>query len=101
MISEIVHLEETATEEEVLNELNRLNNDDSVSGILVQVPLPKQVSEQKILEAINPDKDVDGFHPINIGNYISMNKLFVPCTPLGIMEILKHADIDLEGKMQL
>ena len=53
MISEIVHLEETATEEEVLNELNRLNNDDSVSGILVQVPLPKQVSEQKILEAIN------------------------------------------------
>ena len=75
MISEIVHLEETATEEEVLNELNRLNNDDSVSGILVQVPLPKQVSEQKILEAINPDKDVDGFHPINIGNYISMNKL--------------------------
>ena len=75
MISEIVHLEETATEEEVLNELNRLNNDDSVSGILVQVPLPKQVSEQKILEAINPDKDVDGFHPINIGNYISTNKL--------------------------
>ena len=64
MISEIVHLEETATEEEVLNELNRLNNDDSVSGILVQVPLPKQVSEQKILEAINPDKDVDGFHPL-------------------------------------
>ena len=97
MISEIVHLEETATEEEVLNELNRLNNDDSVSGILVQVPLPKQVSEQKILEAINPDKDVDGFHPINIGNYISMNKLLY-LAPLGIMEILKHADIDLEGK---
>ena len=98
MISEIVHLEETATEEEVLNELNRLNNDDSVSGILVQVPLPKQVSEQKILEAINPDKDVDGFHPINIWKLYIDEQTFVPCTPLGIMEILKHADIDLEGK---
>ncbi|HCT4859486.1 TPA: bifunctional methylenetetrahydrofolate dehydrogenase/methenyltetrahydrofolate cyclohydrolase FolD [Staphylococcus aureus] len=98
MISEIVHLEETATEEEVLNELNRLNNDNSVSGILVQVPLPKQVSEQKILEAINPDKDVDGFHPINIGKLYIDEQTFVPCTPLGIMEILKHADIDLEGK---
>ncbi|MCM0449468.1 bifunctional methylenetetrahydrofolate dehydrogenase/methenyltetrahydrofolate cyclohydrolase FolD [Staphylococcus aureus] len=98
MISEIVHLEETATEEEVLNELNRLNNDDSVSGILVQVPLPKQVSEQKILEAINPDKDVDGFHPINIGKLYIDEQTFVPCTPLGIIEILKHADIDLEGK---
>ncbi|HCY6292833.1 TPA: bifunctional methylenetetrahydrofolate dehydrogenase/methenyltetrahydrofolate cyclohydrolase FolD [Staphylococcus aureus] len=98
MISEIVHLEETATEEEVLNELNRLNNDDSVSGILVQVPLPKQVSEQKILEAINPDKDVDGFHPINIGKLYIDEQTFVPCTPLGIMEILKHADIDLKGK---
>lgn len=98
MISEIVHLEETATEEEVLNELNRLNNDDSVSGILVQVPLPKQVSEQKILEAINPEKDVDGFHPINIGKLYIDEQTFVPCTPLGITEILKHADIDLEGK---
>ncbi|HDF5976512.1 TPA: bifunctional methylenetetrahydrofolate dehydrogenase/methenyltetrahydrofolate cyclohydrolase FolD [Staphylococcus aureus] len=98
MISEIVHLEETATEEEVLNELIRLNNDDSVSGILVQVPLPKQVSEQKILEAINPEKDVDGFHPINIGKLYIDEQTFVPCTPLGIMEILKHADIDLEGK---
>lgn len=98
MISEIVHLEETATEEEVLNELNRLNNDDSVSGILVQVPLPKQVSEQKILEAINPEKDMDGFHPINIGKLYIDEQTFVPCTPLGIMEILKHADIDLEGK---
>lgn len=98
MISEIVHLEEAATEEEVLNELNRLNNDDSVSGILVQVPLPKQVSEQKILEAINPEKDVDGFHPINIGKLYIDEQTFVPCTPLGIMEILKHADIDLEAK---
>lgn len=98
MISEIVHLEETATEEEVLNELERLNNDDSMSGILVQVPLPSQVSEQKVLEAINPEKDVDGFHPQNIGKLYIDEQTFVPCTPLGIMELLKNADIDLDGK---
>ena len=74
MISEIVHLDESTSEEEVLSELNRLNNDDTVSGILVQVPLPKQVSEQKVLETINPNKDVDGFHPINIENCILMSK---------------------------
>ena len=98
MISEIIHLDESTSEEVVLSELNRLNNDDTVSGILVQVPLPKQVSEQKVLEAINPEKDVDGFHPIHIGNLYIDEQTFVPCTPLGIMEILKHADINLEGK---
>jgi methylenetetrahydrofolate dehydrogenase (NADP+)/methenyltetrahydrofolate cyclohydrolase len=98
MISEIVHLSEDTSEEDVLSELERLNNDDSVSGILVQVPLPKQVSEQKVLEAINPEKDVDGFHPSNIGKLYIDEQTFVPCTPLGIMEILKHADIDIEGK---
>ena len=85
MISEIVHLDEDTSEEDVLKELDRLNNDDSVSGILVQVPLPKQVSEQKILEAINPEKDVDGFHPSNIGKLYIDEQTFVPCTPLGIM----------------
>src|SRR5699024_4344709 len=94
MISEIVHMDESSSEEEVLNELERLNNDDSVSGILVQVPLPEQVSEAKVLEAINPDKDVDGFNPINIGRLYTGERTFIPCTPLGIMEILKHADID-------
>ncbi|WP_426361060.1 bifunctional methylenetetrahydrofolate dehydrogenase/methenyltetrahydrofolate cyclohydrolase FolD [Mammaliicoccus sciuri] len=98
MISEIVHMDESSTEEEVLSELDRLNNDDSVSGILVQVPLPKQVSEAKVLEAINPDKDVDGFNPINIGRLYTGERTFIPCTPLGIMEILKYADIDLKGK---
>lgn len=98
MISEIIHLDESTSEEVVLSELNRLNNDDTVNGILVQVPLPKQVSEQKVLEAINPEKDVDGFHPINIGKLYIDEQTFVPCTPLGIMEILKHADINLEGK---
>lgn len=98
MIFEIAHLDESTSEEDVLKELDRLNNDDSVSGILVQVPLPKQVSEQKVLESINPDKDVDGFHPSNIGKLYIDEQTFVPCTPLGIMEILKHADINLEGK---
>lgn len=98
MISEIARLDESTSEEDVLKELDRLNNDDSVSGILVQVPLPKQVSEQKVLESINPDKDVDGFHPSNIGKLYIDEQTFVPCTPLGIMEILKHADINLEGK---
>ena len=98
MISEIVHLEESSTEEEVLNELKLLNEDDSVSGILVQVPLPDQVSEQKVLESINPDKDVDGFHPTNIGKLYIDEQTFVPCTPLGVMELLNHADIDLDGK---
>ncbi|QDX01034.1 bifunctional methylenetetrahydrofolate dehydrogenase/methenyltetrahydrofolate cyclohydrolase FolD [Staphylococcus chromogenes] len=98
MISEVIHLEEDTSEEDVLKELDRLNNDESVSGILVQVPLPKQVDEQKVLDAIDPDKDVDGFHPINIGRlYLDQAKL-IPCTPLGVMELLKHADIDLEGK---
>lgn len=98
MISEVIHLEEDTSEEDVLKELERLNTDESVSGILVQVPLPKQVDEQKVLDAIDPDKDVDGFHPINIGRlYLDQAKL-IPCTPLGVMELLKHADIDLEGK---
>ncbi|MEB7824100.1 bifunctional methylenetetrahydrofolate dehydrogenase/methenyltetrahydrofolate cyclohydrolase FolD [Staphylococcus chromogenes] len=98
MISEVIHLEEDTSEEDVLKELERLNNDESVSGILVQVPLPKQVDEQKVLDAIDPDKDVDGFHPINIGRlYLDQAKL-IPCTPLGVMELLKHAGIDLEGK---
>lgn len=98
MISEVIHLDEETSEADVLKELDRLNNDDTVSGILVQVPLPKQVNEQKVLDAIDPDKDVDGFHPINIGRlYLDEAKL-IPCTPLGVMELLKHADIDLEGK---
>ncbi|MCO4338122.1 bifunctional methylenetetrahydrofolate dehydrogenase/methenyltetrahydrofolate cyclohydrolase FolD [Staphylococcus agnetis] len=98
MISEVIHLDEATSEADVLKELDRLNNDDTVSGILVQVPLPKQVDEQKVLDAIYPDKDVDGFHPINIGRlYLDEAKL-IPCTPLGVMELLKHADIDLEGK---
>ena len=97
MASDIVHLEESATEEEVLDTVRRLNEDENVHGILVQVPLPKQVDENKVLEAIAPEKDVDGFSPINIGRLYTGQKTFIPCTPLGIMELLKHTG-SLEGK---
>ncbi len=97
MASDIVHLEESATEEEVLDTVRRLNEDENVHGILVQVPLPKQVDENKVLEAIAPEKDVDGFSPINIGRLYTGQETFIPCTPLGIMELLKHTG-SLEGK---
>lgn len=97
MASDIVHLEESATEEEVLDTVRRLNEDENVHGILVQVPLPKQVDENKVLEAIVPEKDVDGFSPINIGRLYTGQETFIPCTPLGIMELLKHTG-SLEGK---
>lgn len=97
MSSGIIHLEEDATEEEVLDTVRRLNEDDNVHGILVQVPLPKQVDENKVLEAIAPEKDVDGFSPVNIGRMYTEQETFIPCTPLGIMELLKHTG-SLEGK---
>lgn len=97
MTSGIVHLEEDATEAEVLSEVERLNNDDNVHGILVQVPLPDQVEEDKVLEAIAPHKDVDGFSPVNIGRMYTGQRTFIPCTPLGIMELLKQTG-PLEGK---
>lgn len=98
MSSSIIHLDESTTEAALLEEIDKLNNDDNVHGILVQVPLPKQIDETKVLEKIAPEKDVDGFNPINIGRLYAGVETYIPCTPLGIMEILKHADIDLEGK---
>lgn len=95
--SSIVRLDEDTSEEEVLAAVEKLNNDDKVNGILVQVPLPKQVDENKVLEAIAPHKDVDGFSPINIGRLYTGQRTFVPCTPLGIMELLKQTG-SLEGK---
>lgn len=97
MESSIVRLDEDTSEEEVLAAVEKLNNDDKVNGILVQVPLPEQVDENKVLEAIAPHKDVDGFSPINIGRLYTGQRTFVPCTPLGIMELLKHTG-SLEGK---
>lgn len=97
MDSSIVRLDEDTSEADVLKAVEELNNDDNVHGILVQVPLPKQVDENKVLEAIAPHKDVDGFSPVNIGRLYTGQRTFVPCTPLGIMELLKHTG-SLEGK---
>ena len=97
MTSDIVHLDGETSEEDLLAEIERLNNDEKVHGILVQVPLPKQISEDKVLEAIAPEKDVDGFSPVNIGRLYTGQRTFKPCTPLGIMELLKHTG-SLEGK---
>jgi len=86
------------SEDEILSQIRELNHDSEIHGILVQLPLPKQLSEQKILEAVDPRKDVDGFHPINIGKFISGQSSFIPCTPLGIMNLLEENEIQVEGK---
>lgn len=96
--SEILRLDATTTEEELLAHIHRLNDDEKVHGILVQLPLPDQISEQAVIEAISPEKDVDGFHPINIGKMMTGQKTFLPCTPYGIITMLKSQNIPLEGK---
>src|SRR5699024_1907524 len=83
--SEIIEMPQTISEEQLLNEINRLNEDDSVHGILVQLPLPNHINEQLVIETINPKKDVDGFHPINIGHMMLGKSTFLPCTPYGII----------------
>lgn len=92
------HLEETTTEEELLELIDKLNKDASVRGILVQLPLPKSISEDKVLMAISPEKDVDGFHPMNVGNLCIGRKGFLSCTPAGVIELLKRYNIDIAGK---
>lgn len=87
-----------ASEEELLALVSKLNMDDKINGILVQLPLPKQIDEKKVLYAINPAKDVDGFHPENIGKIVVGEDVFLPCTPHGIMVLLEHTGIDLKGK---
>ena len=96
--SEVFKLDKYADYNDIYDIINRLNNDDSVNGILVQLPLPNHLDEQKILSIINPDKDVDGFHPENVGNLFLGNDTIVSCTPQGIMDILHHYDIDIAGK---
>ena len=92
------HLEENTTEEELLELIDKLNKDDSVRGILVQLPLPKAISEDKVLMAIAPTKDVDGFHPMNVGNLCIGRKGFLSCTPAGVIELLKRYNIEIAGK---
>lgn len=88
----------TTTEQELLELVERLNQDARIDGILVQLPLPEQINEAKILEAISPAKDVDGFHPYNVGRLVTGNPLFKPCTPYGVMVMLQRIGVDLKGK---
>jgi methylenetetrahydrofolate dehydrogenase (NADP+)/methenyltetrahydrofolate cyclohydrolase len=83
---------------DVLEEIKKLNNDPDISGILVQLPLPASVDTMKVIEAVSPAKDVDGFHPYNIGRLVSGNPLYAPCTPKGVMTLLEESDISIEGK---
>ena len=91
-------LEESTTKEELLALIDKLNKDDSVNGILVQLPLPKHINEDEVIKAISPNKDVDGFHPENVGRLSIGQKGFVSCTPAGVIELLKRSNIEIEGK---
>ena len=96
--STLIRFESDVTEEELLREVDRLNKDEEIDGFIVQLPLPKHISEQKVIEAIDYRKDVDGFHPINVGRMSIGLPCFVSATPAGIMELLKRYDIDTKGK---
>ena len=96
--SRTLALPQETTEEELLKVVEDLNNDSAVNGILVQLPLPKHIDESKILLAIDSNKDVDGFHPVNVGKMVIGEDAFLPCTPAGIIEMLKRSDIDIAGK---
>jgi len=86
------------SESELLALIDKLNRDTRIDGILVQLPLPKHIDESKVLEAISPTKDVDGFHPYNVGRLVTGNPCFRPCTPYGVMKMLEHSGVDLAGK---
>lgn len=96
--SRTIAMPEETTEEELLATVKELNEDKSVNGILVQLPLPKHIDESKILLTIDSSKDVDGFHPVNVGKMVIGEETFLPCTPAGIIEMLKRTDIDINGK---
>ena len=98
MKSQLFRLPAETTEAELLELVARLNADDSVHGILCQLPLPKQISEKVILDAVSPDKDVDAFHPANVGLILQGRPRFLPCTPFGIQEMLKRYEIETAGK---
>ena len=96
--SDVIKYPDTVEEKTILNKIDELNNDEAVSGILVQLPLPKHIDKQKIIEAINPTKDVDGFHPMNVGNLSSGYESSIPCTPLGCYLLIKKIEPNLNGK---
>ena len=97
-ISSLIRLDENVSEDILLETIQKLNNDNTVDGILVQLPLPKHISDQKVIEAIDPKKDVDGFHPVNVGKLVQGLETFIPATPYGIMLLLEHFNIDTKGK---
>ena len=96
--SEVIRYPEAVEEKTVLDKIDELNKDESVSGILVQLPLPKHIDKQKVIESILPSKDVDGFHPVNVGNLSSGYESLVPCTPLGCYLLIKKIEPNLNGK---
>ena len=96
--SEVIKYPDSVEETTILNKINDLNKDNSVSGILVQLPLPKHINKKKVIEAILPEKDVDGFHPVNVGNLSSGYESSVPCTPLGCYLLIKKVEPNLTGK---
>ena len=98
MNSEIIRYPEKVEEKVVLNKIRELNNDKKVSGILVQLPLPKHIDKRKVIETIDPKKDVDGFHPVNVGNLSSGYDSTIPCTPLGCYLLIKDTEKNLNGK---
>ncbi|GKT17797.1 Tetrahydrofolate dehydrogenase/cyclohydrolase like protein, partial [Aduncisulcus paluster] len=94
----VIYLEESVTEEALLKELEKLNSDSAVHGILVQMPLPDHIDKKKVIEAISPKKDVDGFHEINAGKlYVGLDALY-PCTPYGVIHMLEYSGIEISGK---
>ncbi len=95
---ELIRFEEDVREQELLDTIDRLNRDDSVDGFIIQLPLPKHIDEQKVIEAVDPNKDVDGFHPINVGKTSIGLPSFVSATPAGILELLKRYNIETRGK---
>ena len=98
MNSNVIKYSDDVTEKEILDKIKELNNDQNVSGILVQLPLPKQIDKEKIINAIHPSKDVDGFNPVNVGNLSSGYQGLVPCTPMGCLMLIKKVEKNLSGK---
>ena len=98
MHSILIEMSESVSEEELLKKINELNEDMDIHGILVQMPLPKHINEVKVIETILPEKDVDGFHPVNIGRMMTGQDSFLPCTPYGIMVMLDSIGADISGK---
>lgn len=96
--SEVLHLPATTTEQELLRQIAQRNEDPAVSGLLVQLPLPSQISEKKVIDTIDPAKDVDGFTPVNVGRLVIGEDCFLPCTPAGCIELLHSTGISLAGK---